>query len=238
MCGRYTLSLTREELLQELAELGLESVPELAPRFNIAPSQQAPVVGKREGEPAPSVVLMRWGLVPHWAKDPSIGNRMINARFETAATKNAFRSAFRKRRCLVLADGFYEWKRLDGRKQPIYFHRQRPPERAPARGGALLTLAGLWSSWRRESEPPLYTYTILTRPSTGIVADVHDRMPVVVAPEQRSSWIDPTLNDPEAASALLAPAEPALLEAYPVSTFVNAPAHEGPDCIARQEGAH
>ena len=166
--------------------------------------------------------LMRWGLVPFWAKDLAIGNRMINARAETVADKPAFRVSLRKRRCLVLADGFYEWQATGGAKQPYFFHRQ---------DGYPMAFAGLWDRWEKGEDGPLKTFTILTTSPNEVVAPVHKRMPVILEPEHHDLWLNPSLEDPESLLPLLVPARPDLLETYPVSTYVNNPAHEGPDCV-------
>lgn len=218
MCGRYTLS-TPGELVAELFDL--EQAPELAPRYNIAPTQEAPVVrldpaGRRH------LAQLRWGMVPHWAQDPGIGSRMINARAETVASKPAFRESFRRHRCLVPADGFYEWRPEQGGKQP--YHLRHPD-------GAVFSFAGLWSRWERQGASPLETFTILTCEPSAAAAPYHDRMPVILPPPSYESWLAPA-STPEGLAALLGPYS-GPLEAVPVSTWVNAPAHEGPRCAQR-----
>jgi len=224
MCGRYTLALPLGELVEvfEVEPMALDAWP---PRFNIAPTQSAPMVladssgGRRMG-------LMRWGLVPSWADDPSMGNRMINARSETAAEKPAFRSAFRSRRCLIPADGFYEWRKPSTGKGP-----KTPFHIRPKRGG-VMAMAGLWERWQpREDEgEPLLTYTILTRDAASWLRPLHHRMPVILPPELWSDWLDPASGSGQLSSVLDASNDPQL-EAREVSTSVNRPANDGPECV-------
>jgi putative SOS response-associated peptidase YedK len=221
MCGRFTLRTPTPILIEHF---GLARIPALPPRFNIAPTQDVAVV--RQPAAAREVALLRWGLIPAWAKDPAIGNRMINARAETVATKPAFRTAFRRRRCLVLADGFYEWKPVDERKQPYFIHRH---DDAP------MGLAGLWESWQSPDDPPqqLASCTIITTQANHQLRPIHQRMPVIVAPQQYATWLDPEFDDPDRLLPLLAPWLHDTLQADPVGTYVNKPSHEGPQCLAR-----
>ena len=218
MCGRYTLTAPAE-VLTEIFDLA-ETV-ELHPRYNIAPTQETAVVGlNHDGKR--SLGLMRWGLIPHWAKDPSIGNRLINARAETAAEKPAFRSSFSKRRCLVPADGFYEWQKTGGRKQPFYLQLK---EHRP------FAFAGLWARWKASEDETVQSFTLLTTTPNEVAAKVHDRMPVILPPESYDRWLDPELHDREALEALLLPYPAEAMEAYPVSTLVNSPQNDDPRCI-------
>src|ERR1700730_12780784 len=201
MCGRYTLS-SPVELGADL--FGLAETPALQPRFNVAPTQQAPVVRvEAPGAPA-TLALLRWGLVPYWAEEP------------------AFKHSFRKQRCLVVADGFYEWKKAGPQKQP-YLVRRR--DRLP------FALAGLWARWRTPEGPPLDTFTILTTTPNDLMRPLHDRMPVILDRTAYAAWLDPALSDLESLNALRAPAPPEGWEAVPVSRAVNSPAHDAPDCI-------
>jgi putative SOS response-associated peptidase YedK len=219
MCGRFSLGAT----IQVAQLFGLPNWPETAPRYNIAPSQKVPTViqnretGTREFRP------FRWGLVPSWAKDPAIGNRLINARSETAAAKPAFRSPLQERRCLILADGFYEWKREESRKQPYYIK---------LRDGAPFAFAGLWDQWLPPGGPPLETCTIVTTTPNDVVQPLHDRMPVILPSASYSLWLDPHLRDIEPLQALLRPYAAEEMVAYPVSTRVNNPANDSADLIA------
>lgn len=220
MCGRYTLSVDAEELWEELDLEG--APPDLPPRYNIAPTQQVPVVVDRAPK---KLVSLRWGLVPFWAKDPSIGNRMINARAESVAEKPAFKRLFQSRRCLVAADGFYEWRRegegRSAKKTPMYIRLA---------SGRPFTFAGLWDAWKQPDGTPLKTFTIVTTRAAEPIADIHDRMPVIVAPEDRARWLDREV-DPEELRALLGPYPPGELVAWEVSRVVNAPANDVPECI-------
>ncbi|MGQ9371881.1 SOS response-associated peptidase [Azospirillum sp. ST 5-10] len=222
MCGRILLATPLAELQRAF---GFAERPNLAPRYNIAPTQDVATVRLEGG--ARRFAAARWGLVPSWAKDPSVGSRMINARGESVAEKPAFRAAFRQRRCLVPADGFYEWLAVDGgkRKQPYVIRR---PDRTP------FALAGLWERWpgpRGEPLPaPLETVTIVTTVANAALARLHDRMPVVLDPADYDRWLDPATPLPDVA-ALLRPAPDAALEAQPVSPRVNNVRHDDPGCI-------
>jgi putative SOS response-associated peptidase YedK len=219
MCGRYTLS-SPTDLLADLLEL--DSVPELAPRYNIAPTQEAAVVRVTGETGARSLDLLRWGLIPFWAKDPGIGNRMINARAETVAEKPSYRASFKRKRCLVPADGFYEWQATGGRKQPFYFRFE---------GGGPFALAGLWDRWEKGEGEPVETFTILTTEPNEVVAPVHKRMPVILDREGMAIWLDPAIEDAERLTPLLGPFPTSGMEAYPVSTYVNSPGNDTPRCI-------
>lgn len=208
MCGRYALHASPEVIA---LQFGLATVPAFAPRYNIAPTAQVLVV--REGGAA----MVRWGLVPRWAKDPSMGARMNNARAETVAGKPSFREAWRKRRCLIPASGFYEWKLEHGLKQPYYIH--------PA-AGELFAFAGLWERWEGAGGP-LETCAVITTEANAVMAPIHDRMPVLVAPEDYRGWLD----GGERAAALLAPCPPGAIAARRVSRAVNRAANDGPDLL-------
>ena len=221
MCGRYGLTLKREQLD------GAYPVDVVLaghhPRWNIAPTQEAPVLvsdGRRR-----FVDAFRWGLVPHWARDPSMGARMINARSETVATKPAFRDAWRdRRRCLVLADGFYEWKRTESGRGP------RRPFWIQVGDGRPFGMAGLWERWGPR-DAPLHSFTILTTQPNALLRAIHDRMPVVLPEELWARWVDPAVPS-EALSEELAPFPADAMNAREVSTRVNDPSHEGEGCVA------
>lgn len=219
MCGRYTLS-SPSDLLADLLEI--DSVPDLAPRYNIAPTQEAAVVRVAEESGNRVLGMLRWGFIPFWAKDPAIGNRMINARAETVAEKPAYRASFKHKRCVVPADGFYEWQAIGGRKQPHYF---RLLDREP------FAFAGLWDRWEKGDGEPLETFTILTTEPNQAVAAVHRRMPVILEPEAIETWLDPGIVDGERLIPLLGPLPAERMEGYPVSTFVNSPGNDSPRCI-------
>ncbi len=215
MCGRYTLATPVGRLAEEF---GFDSSStEFRTSYNVAPTRQVPVVlaegGKRRLE------MLRWGLVPSWADDPGIGARMINASSETAPEKPSFRRAFRDRRCLIPADGFYEWKRENGGKQPYYFRMQ---------GGRPFAFAGLWESWTKDGE--IRSCAILTTAANEVVAGIHDRMPVILPSRHYEAWLDPEAERDEL-NDLLVPYPGDDLETYPVSRFVNSPGNDDPRCI-------
>ncbi|MEX0891526.1 MAG: SOS response-associated peptidase [Gemmatimonadota bacterium] len=218
MCGRYTI-VAGEEAVRDAFDL--RDIPfAWRPRYNVAPTQRAPVVALGDGGPA--IAELRWGLVPSWARDASVGNRMINARAETAAVKPAFRAAFKRRRCLVVADGFYEWRRGPDGKIPMRITR---------RDSAPMAFAGLWERWAPEDQPHLDTFTILTMAAGPLVRPIHDRMPVIVPPDSRARWLDPDTDAAAALDDLMARDEGAELTAYEVSKLVNAPANDVPACL-------
>lgn len=208
------------------AQFGLFEMPPFTPRFNIAPTQPVAVVrcSPESSQPERELAWLRWGLIPSWAKDPAIGNRMINARAETAADKPAYRAAFRRRRCLVVADGFYEWQRTGARKQPYFIrmHDDRP-----------FAFAGLWESWQGADEGPVQSCTLLTTEPNELVKPIHNRMPVILAPDDYGQWLDPTVQKPQPLVPLLRPFPVDQMIAYPVSTHVNSPARDDPRCIER-----
>lgn len=221
MCGRYTL------IINDLGEL--ESIfnyfpgkrlPEWKPAYNAAPTQMLPVITREHG-----ISLMKWGLVPSWSKEAAIGNRMINARLETAAEKPAFRSSLRRRRCLVPADGYYEWQGSGRGKQPW---------RITASDGRVMVMAGLWDTWQTPEGGELSSFTILTMPAAESVAKLHDRMPVILPEEQGQEWLMP-LSEPELKGCLARIKPPAELKAYRVSPLVNSPANNDPRCIQALE---
>lgn len=218
MCGRYTLFTNISEL-QERFGFVLDA-PGPEPRYNIAPTQQALAVvsdGWRRGG------MMRWGLVPPWAGDVRVGSRMINAMSETAAVKPAFRAAFRRRRCLVLADGFFEWRRAGKERTPVYFSRK---------SGGPMAFAGLWESWQSPTGERIRSCAILTTAANELIAPLHHRMPVILSAETEPLWLDPLTETPDTLEPLLMPAPPDLLDAREVSPLVNNVRSDGPGCIA------
>lgn len=216
MCGRYTLR-TPVETLVERFEIN-EYPSSITPSYNIAPSQGVAAViaenGKRKLE------MLHWGLIPSWAKDPEVGNKMINARAETVAEKPSYRKAFKERRCLILADGFYEWQKTDSGKQPFYI---RMEDEAP------FAFAGLWESWQNGRE--IRSCTIITTSPNEVAAQVHNRMPVILHPEDYEMWLDPDFDEREPLTTLLKPFPAEAMEAYPVSRKVNRPANNDPEVI-------
>lgn len=219
MCGRFAL-FSPEEILA--AMFGLEGAGFPPPSYNIAPSRAVAAVRiAPEGRARRELVQLRWGLVPSWAKDPAIGNRMINARAETAPEKPAFRSAFRRRRCLVPADGFYEWRKAGARKQP-YFVRMAD--------GRPFAFAGLWERWEGPSGE-VASCTLLTTGPNDLLAPIHDRMPVILSPADFGPWLDPEIQASATLLPLLRPFPPDAMVAFPVRTLVNNPAADDPRCI-------
>ena len=218
MCGRYALISNISELQGRFGFVLDGPAPE--PRYNIAPTQSVLTVvndGERRGE------MMRWGLVPSWAKDIKIGSRMINAVSETAAAKPAFRSAFRRRRCLVLADGFYEWRREGKQRMPMYFFQK---------SGEPMAFAGLWESWQSPEGEHIRSCAILTTAANEFMAQVHHRMPVILSEETEPLWLDPFTETPDTLEPLLIPAPPELLDVREVSPTVNNVRNDNPGCIA------
>jgi putative SOS response-associated peptidase YedK len=219
LCGRFTLFDTAASLAEAFEVV---EVPSLSPRYNIAPSQAVAAVRIPPSGGAREVVLLRWGLIPSWAKDPSLGDRMINARAETAAGKPAFRSAIRRRRCLVPASGFYEWKRTNGRKQPYYIRR---PDGKP------FAFAGLWESWEGPGQAAVESCAILTTSANELLLPIHDRMPVIVSPADYDLWLSPEVRDPAELARLFRPCPPEEMTAFPVGTAVNNPKTDSPQLI-------
>jgi putative SOS response-associated peptidase YedK len=212
MCGRYTLIRDSATIAEAF---GLGGMPELAPRYNVAPTQQ--VLAVRQADVGRAAALLRWGLVPPWSAGPE-GPPLINVRAETAATKPAFRSAFRKRRCLVPADGFFEWKPQGCGKQPYLFG---------PRGGGLFAFAGLWERWGALLE----SCAVLTVAANGLVRPLHERMPAILHRDDYSLWLDPGVQDAEALQALLRPYPEEEMEARPVNPWVNDARHDDPRCV-------
>ena len=217
MCGRYSLT-TDEKQLQ--ARFVARTLPRTqTARYNIAPTQPVwALVHDRE----PRIVTLRWGLIPSWAKDKAIGNRMINARAEGIAQKPSFRRAIRKRRCLVLADGFYEWKKTGPSKVPYYIR---------LKSSEPFGFAGLWERWAGPSGETIHSCTIITTTPNERMADIHHRMPVIVPREAEERWLDPTVEDPQKILPLLQPYPAGEMEAYAVSTVVNSPRNDVAACI-------
>ena len=224
MCGRYRLS-RRKQIIEER----FDAVPgeeDWGPRYNIAPTQPIPVIRQNPREPVRELSLVRWGLIPSWAKDTSAAASMINARSETAAAKPAFRDALRFRRCLVPADGFYEWSRTGRAKQPYYFEVNE---------GELFAFAGIWDRWRDPSGNALETCLILTTTPNAVTSPVHDRMPVILDPNNYDLWLDPGMNDGGTVSELLKPYDARQMRCYPVSSRVNNVANGDEGCSAPVE---
>ena len=216
MCGRFTLV---SPFVAVTEQFGASAPPDLQPRYNIAPGQDVLCVirnGQRRLEP------LRWGLIPFWAKDPAIGNRLINARAETLTEKPSFCYAFTKRRCLIVADGFFEWRPLGKRRMPVYiFLKSKKP----------FGIAGLYETWKAPDGRELRTCTIITTGANDLVRPLHDRMPVILPEDVEDRWLDPAEVSRQRLSSCLKPYPPGEMTAYDVSPFVNDTRHDAPDCI-------
>lgn len=219
MCGRFTLTVDGEQLAEQL---DLPAVPEIAPRYNIAPTQPVAAVRASMAAGRRELTYFHWGLIPSWAKDLKIGARMINARAETAAEKPAFRAALKYRRCLVPADGFYEWQKTNGKKQPIYIKMA---------DGRPFAFAGLWEHWQGADGSEIESCTLLTTTPNDLVRPIHDRMPVILHPEDYDLWLDPKMQTAGPLQPLLQPYPAEEMTLYPVSTLVNTPQIDDPRCI-------
>jgi putative SOS response-associated peptidase YedK len=219
MCGRYRLS-RRKQIIEEYFDAA-DWQDDWSPRYNIAPIQHVPVIRQHPKEPVRQISLMKWGLIPNWAKDPSIASGTINAKSETVATKPAFRDPFKFRRCLIPADGFYEWMRTETSKQPYCFEVNE---------GELFAFAGLWDGWKNAEGQWIKTCTILTTTPNAVTSTVHDRMPVILDRESYDLWLDPGMQNVAAISELLKPNDAKLMRCYPVSARINHVANDDEEC--------
>ncbi|MGC2193739.1 MAG: SOS response-associated peptidase [Terriglobales bacterium] len=224
MCGRYRLS-RRKQVVEEY----FDTAPweeDWDPRFNIAPTQPVPVIRQNPKKPIRELALMRWGLIPSWVANASVAARMINARSEIASTKPAFRDPLKLRRCLIPADGFYEWRKSGTAKQPYCFEVNE---------GELFAFAGLWDGWKDGDGNWIRSCTILTTTPNSVTSTVHDRMPVILDRDSYDLWLDPGMRDVAAASALLKPYDAKAMGCYPVSTRINHVANDDEECSRRVE---
>ena len=221
MCGRFSQSQLAEAIATAFQ---VAEVPPLTPRYNIAPTQSVAAVLQTPEHKARQFRMLHWGLIPSWAKDRKIGARLINARAETVAEKPAFRSAFRQRRCLVLADGFYEWQQQEHKKQkqPFYFRLS---------DGQSFAFAALWEHWKDGSGEEIESCTLLTTEPNELMKPVHNRMPVILDPKNYDLWLDPDVKKSELLQPLLRPYSAEEMMAYPVSTAVNKPTNDTAECI-------
>jgi len=224
MCGRYRLS-RRKQIIEEYFDCDQWN-DDWNPRYNIAPTQPVPVIRQHPKEPARQISLMKWGLIPHWAKDPSVAMGTINAKSETAATKPAFRDPLKLRRCLIPADGFYEWTKTGTSKQPFCFEVHE---------GELFAFAGLWDGWKDATGNWSRTCSILTTTPNAVTSTVHDRMPVILDPARYDLWLDPGMQNVAAISELLKPLDARLMRCYPVTTRVNHVANDDEECLRAVE---
>ncbi|MBI4958270.1 MAG: SOS response-associated peptidase [Desulfovibrio sp.] len=221
MCGRFALGIPRKGLK---ARFGLDDVPQAPDRYNIAPGQLLEAVVKTLDRC--EMRLFKWGLVPSWAKDAAMGYKMINARAETVAEKPAFKAALRRRRCLIPAQGFYEWRDENGKRQPWFITSES--------GDEVLALAGIWEHYESPAGELIESAAIITCPANELVAQVHERMPVIVSKDDDARWLDPNLSDPRQVLDILAPRPWPDMRAYRVATLVNSPRNDGPGLIEPQ----
>jgi putative SOS response-associated peptidase YedK len=219
MCGRYRLS-RRKQIISEYFET-VDWQDDWSPRYNIAPTQSVPVIRQNPKKHVRELARMKWGLIPHWAKDGSIAASTINAKSETAADKPAFRDPLRFRRCLIPADGFYEWARKGSSKQPYCFEVNE---------GELFGFAGLWDGWKDANGSWIKSCSILTTTPNAVTSPVHDRMPVILDPDSYDFWLDPGMQNVAAVSELLRPYDAGLIRCYPVSTRVNNVGNDDAEC--------
>lgn len=219
MCGRFTRSQSVQVIAEEFR---VEQVSgDLGPSYNVAPTQKVAVIitdGARQ------LVPVQWGLVPSWAKDPSVGSKMINARAETVAEKASYRNAFKRRRCLVVADGFYEWQKAGDAKRPIYIR---------LKSGKPFGFAGLYEVWKSPEGKELTTCAIITTEANELMKPIHERMPVIIPAERRDEWLDAATEGKDRLLDMLRPYPADEMEAYPVSRRVNSPRNNSPECIKR-----
>ncbi|WP_013324752.1 SOS response-associated peptidase [Gloeothece verrucosa] len=218
MCGRFTLTHSAATIGDNF---NLPLALELNPRYNLAPTQPVLTMVQELNSPR-EWKKMRWGLIPSWAKDLKIGNRLINARAETVSEKPSFKSAFKHRRCLIIADGFYEWKKEGASKQPYYFQTL---EAQP------FAFAGLWETWKSPAAELIISCTIITTTANDLVQPIHERMPVILPKKSYDQWLDPTLTDLEELQSVLKPFSSQEMKAAPVSNLVNNPSFDNKDCI-------
>jgi putative SOS response-associated peptidase YedK len=217
MCGRFTLRAPAERVKREFQ---LEEVPSIEARFNVAPTQN--ILAVRHSPDGSEVAMLKWGLIPSWAKDAAIGAKLINARSETVEEKPSFREAFKRRRCIIPADGFYEWQRMGSRKQPFYFR---------LKDDRLFGFAGLWDKWRSPDGESLETCSILTTEANDVLSTVHDRMPVILHRETYDLWLDDDVRKQDLRKELLRPFPASEMTAYPVSTSINSPYQQGEELV-------
>ncbi|MFB3167989.1 SOS response-associated peptidase [Neobacillus sp. 179-C4.2 HS] len=223
MCGRFTLTATVDQLIDRFDIEFFLQEEEYNPSFNVAPSQSVLAVindGARN-----KMGFLRWGLIPPWAKDMSIGYKMINARAETLTDKPSFRNAYKKKRCLIVADSFYEWKRLDS--------KTKIPMRIKLKSNELFSMAGLWENWKSPEGKSIYSCSVITTSPNELVQDIHDRMPVILNPEDEKYWLDPSITDTTKLNPLLKPLDHTLMEAYEVSPLVNSPKNNSIELIQK-----
>lgn len=223
LCGRFTLTVTFEEIMDRFEIQSFLEEENYSPSYNISPSQSVLAVindGKSN-----RMGFLKWGFIPSWAKDMSMGNKMINARAETLSEKPSFRNAYKKKRCLVIADSFYEWKRHED--------KTKTPMRIKLKSDELFAMAGIWEGWKSPDGKILYTCSVITTGPNELMKDIHDRMPVILKPEDEKTWLDPTISDTNYLNQLLVPLDESLMETYEVSSLVNSPKNDSINLIQK-----
>jgi putative SOS response-associated peptidase YedK len=223
MCGRFTLTATVDQLIDRFDIEFFLQEEEYLPSYNVAPSQS--VLAVINNGTQNKMGFLRWGLIPPWAKDMSIGYKMINARAETLIDKPSFRNAYKKKRCLIVADSFYEWKRIDS--------KTKIPMRIKLKSNELFSMAGLWENWKSPDGKSIYSCSVITTSPNALVQDIHDRMPVILKPDAEKYWLDPSITDTTKLNPLLKPLDHALMEAYEVSPLVNSPKNNSIELIQK-----
>jgi putative SOS response-associated peptidase YedK len=223
MCGRFTLTANVDQLIDRFDIEFFLQEEEYNPSYNVAPSQSVLAVINDGAQN--KMGFLRWGLIPPWAKDMSIGYKMINARAETLIDKPSFRNAYKKKRCLIVADSFYEWKRIDS--------KTKIPMRIKLKSNELFSMAGLWENWKSPDGKSIYSCSVITTSPNALVQDIHDRMPVILKPDDEKYWLDPSITDTTKLNPLLKPLDHALMEAYEVSPLVNSPKNNSIELIQK-----
>jgi len=221
MCGRFTLTVS-PDTLSSLFKADWSSP--FKPRYNISPTQQVPVVRISPTDNILHIDLLKWGLIPSWAKDTAIGNHMINARSETVDQKPSFRNALKHRRCIIPANGFYEWQAVEGKKHPFYIR---------LKDNSLMMFAGIWDHWKNPEGSVIESFSILTTSSNELIKQLHDRMPVILDPKEKDLWLDPMVADSEQLKSLFIPYPSGHMEMYQVNDHVNSPRNDNPECLTR-----
>jgi putative SOS response-associated peptidase YedK len=223
MCGRFTLTATVDQLFDRFDIEYFLQEEDYLPSYNVAPSQS--VLAVINNGQHNKMGFLRWGLIPPWAKDMSIGHKMINARSESLREKPSFKNAYKKKRCLIIADSFYEWKRLDAKK--------KIPIRIKLKSDGLFAMAGLWENWKSPEGKSIFSCTVITTTPNDLVKDIHDRMPVILKPEDEKIWLDPRISDTDLLSQMLKPLDEELMETYEVSPLVNSPKNNSIELIQK-----
>lgn len=221
MCGRFTLTATIDEIMRRFEIQSFLDEEFYSQSYNIAPSQS--VLAVISDGSSNRMGFLKWGLIPPWAKDPSIAHKMINARAETLNEKPSFQNAFKKKRCLIIADSFYEWKRNED--------KTKTPMRIKLKSNDLFAMAGIWEGWKSPDGKSVHTCSVITTSPNELMKDIHDRMPVILKPEDEKIWLDPSITDPKYLQQFLVPMDERLMDAYQVSALVNSPKNDSIDLI-------